>query len=413
MPKFYVTYKDQSGKAKTSVIDTKDSNSAVATIQGQGCFVVSVQPLEEVHKSSSPSSGINKALQQRKFSRNKASLQDIVVFARQLATMLEAGVPLLRSLTVIFDQIESRQLAGVVANVRNDIEQGFSFSKALEKHPAVFGQLWVSLVEVGEASGTMPRVLNKLTEYAEESVKFQSQLFGALVYPAVLCFIVSGAVLCFALFIGPIFEKVFLNMNISLPLITVLMLGLFKFIQTQFILIAAAIAGLIYLYKAYLKTPIGRWQTEMLLYNLPVVGNIYRLVVVEKFTSQMAILIESGVPILYALEISERLVDNMVCGAVLKDVRESVREGKLLADSLEKSTFFPSMAVQMIRVGEETGELSKMLGHVATFYKGQVQDFMKNMSVLIEPFMLVIMGGIIGTMVIAMFLPLLSLSTGS
>ncbi len=409
MPKFLVTFKDESGKSKTTVLDAKDSNDAVSSVQTQGVFVVAIQPLEEAQKNAQSSS---KKAAQRNYTHNKAKLQDIVVFARQLATMLEAGVPLLRSLTVILDQLESRELSMVVAEVRSDVEQGMAFSKALDKHPKVFGQFWVSLVEVGEASGTMPRVLKKLTEYAEESVKFQSQLIGALIYPAVLTVIVFLAVLAFALFIGPIFEKVFKNLNMSLPGITIMMMALFKFIQTQFLLIVAAITGMVFAFKAYVKTSVGRWQTEMFLYNLPTVGNIFRLVVVEKFTSQMAILIESGVPILYALEISERLVDNMVCGAVLKDVRNAVREGKLLADALEKSSFFPSISVQMIRVGEETGELSKMLGHVAVFYKGQVEDFMRNISVLIEPVMLVVMGGVIGTMVIAMFLPLLSISTG-
>lgn len=409
MPKFFVTYKDQSGKNLTSVVEEKDSNAAIASVQGQGHFVVAIQPLEHVPKPAALSAG---KISHSKFTHNNASLQDIVVFARQLATMLEAGVPLLRSLTVILDQIDSRQLAMVVFRVLADVEQGLPFSKALEKHPRVFSPFWVSLVEVGEASGTMPRVLLKLTEYAEESVKFQSQLFGALIYPAVLVVIVTLAILCFALFVGPIFEKVFRDMNMNLPGITVAMMALFHFIQTKFFLIVLAGVGGVFAFKAYVNTSPGRWQTEMFLYNLPTFGNICRLVVVEKFTSQMAILIESGVPILYALEISERLVDNMVCGAVLRDVRMAVREGKLLADSLEKSAFFPSMAVQMIRVGEETGELSKMLGHVSAFYKGQVQDFIKNISVLIEPVMLVVMGGIIGTMVVAMFLPLLSMSTG-
>ncbi|MBF0386668.1 MAG: type II secretion system F family protein [Candidatus Omnitrophica bacterium] len=409
MPKFFITFKDKTGKNKTSLVDDRDSNSAVAGVQAQGFYVIAVQPMEEAVPNAPVSAA---ALQNRKFTHNNVRLMDIVVFARQLATMLESGVPLLRSLTVILDQLESRQLAMVVAQVRADIEQGLAFSKALEKHPKVFSQFWVSLVEVGEASGTMPKVLKKLTEYAEESVKFQSQLVGAMIYPGVLLFIVTLAVLAFALFVGPIFEKVFMDMKMELPGITSFMMGLFKFIQTKFLFIIMGITGFVFAFKAYAATAGGRWQIEMLLYNVPTLGNIIRLIVVEKFTSQMAILIESGVPILYALEISERLVDNMVCAAVLKDVREDVREGKLLADSLEKSTFFPSMAVQMIRVGEETGELSKMLGHVSVFYKEQVQEFMKNISVLIEPVMLVVMGGVIGTMVVAMFLPLLSISTG-
>lgn len=407
MPKFYITSKDSSGKTQTSVHEAPDKDSAVMDAQAKGLFVVDIQPITESVKDSSSAISLS-----RKFSRNNVKLEDIVIFSRQLATMLDAGVPLLRSLVVISDQVESRQLALSLEQVKIDVEQGQAFSKALERHPKIFTQFWVCLVEVGEASGTMPKVLKKLTEYMEDAAKFQSQLLGAMIYPAILLTIGMGAVVCFALFIGPTFEKIFKDLNATLPGITLCMLAIFKFMQTQFLLIAAVITGLVYFFKSYVKTPMGRWQWEMLLFNLPTFGNVIRLVVVEKFTSQMAILIESGVPILYALEISERLVDNMVCGAVIKDVREAVREGKLLADSLEHSGFFPSMAVQMIRVGEETGELSKMLGHVAVFYKGQVEDFMKHISTMIEPIMLVFMGAIIGTLVVAMFLPLLTLSTG-
>ncbi len=409
MPKFFITSKDSFGKSQTSVLDAQDKNTAVSIAQSQGLFVISIEGLEQGKQDSAASESTRS---QHKYTHSNVKLEDIVVFARQLATMLEAGVPLLRSLSVISDQVESAKLSRILVQVRADVEQGQSFSKSLEKHPSVFGQFWVCLVEVGEASGTMPKVLKKLTEYLEEAAKFQSQLIGAMIYPGVLMTIGFGAVLCFALFIGPTFEKIFKDMNAELPGITVAMLAVFKFLQTKFLLLAAIITGAVFVFKAYVKTPMGRWQVEMFLYNVPTVGKIFRLVVVEKFTSQMAILIESGVPILYALEIAERLVDNMVCGAVIKDVREEIREGKLLANSMEKSGFFPSMSVQMIRVGEETGELSKMLGHVAVFYKGQVEDFMKNISTLIEPVMLIFMGGVIGTLVVAMFLPLLTLSTG-
>jgi len=246
----------------------------------------------------------------------------------------------------------------------------------------------------------------------EDAAKFQSQLIGAMIYPGVLLGIGTLAVLCFALFVGPVFKKVFADMHMSLPAITQIMLGVFDFLRTKFYILILAGVGAVFAFKAYVKSSGGRWSFEMFLFNTPSIGGMVRLVVVEKFTGQMSILIESGVPILYALEIAERLVDNMVCGAVIKEIRESVKEGKLLADAMEKSGFFPSMAIQMIRVGEETGELSKMLGHVAVFYKAQVEEFMKNISTLIEPVMLVFMGGVIGLIVISMFLPLLSLSSG-
>jgi type IV pilus assembly protein PilC len=409
MPKFFVTARTEQGKPHSSVVEAADKSLAVNIVQSQGLFVISAQPLEEVRKNSAAQVSAAKG---KKFTHKGVGLQDVVVFAKQLGTMIEAGVPLLKSLTVIADQVDSEKFSAILGQIKQDVEQGQTFSKALAKHPVVFGQFWVSLVEVGEASGTMPQVLNKLTSYMEEKEKFQSQIIGALIYPMVLLTVCLCAILAFALFIGPTFKKIFMDMKLQLPAITEFMLAFFDFLRSKFIFIIGAIVGLVFFFKSYIKTTAGRWQFETALFKLPVLGPIIRLIVIEKFTSQMAVLVESGVPILYALEISERLVDNLVCGSVIKGIRDAVKEGKLLAEPMDKSGFFPPMTVQMIRVGEETGELAKMLGHVAVYYKSQVEEFMRRISTVIEPVMLVFMGGIMGTMVVAMFLPILTLSTG-
>jgi type IV pilus assembly protein PilC len=409
MPKFFVTARTEQGKPHSSVVETVDKSSAVNIVQSQGLFVISAQLLEDVRKGPAVQSQSSKV---KKFTHTGIKLTDIVVFSKQLGTMIEAGVPLLKSLTVIADQVDSEKFSTVLQQIRMDVEQGQTFSKGLAKHPNVFGQFWVCLVEVGEASGTMPQVLKKLTEYMEEVERFRSQIIGAMIYPGVLLSVCIMAVLAFALFIGPTFKKIFSDMGLQLPGITTFMLALFDFLKTKFLLIIGGIFGLFVLFRNYTKTTAGRWQYEQALFKLPVLGPVIRLIVIEKFTSQMAVLVESGVPILYALEISERLVDNLVCGDVIKNIRNAVKEGKLLADPMEKSNFFPPMTVQMIRVGEETGELAKMLGHVAAYYKSQVEEFMRRISVIIEPVMLVFMGAIMGTMVISMFLPILTLATG-
>jgi type IV pilus assembly protein PilC len=409
MPKFFVTARTEQGKPHSSVVDAVDKNSAVNIVQSQGLFVISAQLLEDIRKGSAGQTSSGKV---KKFTHSGIRLQDVVVFAKQLGTMIEAGVPLLKSLTVIADQVDSQKFSVVLEQVKMDVEQGQTFSKALAKHPQIFGQFWVCLVEVGEASGTMPQVLKKLTEYMEDVEKFRSQIIGSMIYPCVLLTVCCCAILAFALFIGPTFKKIFHDMGMPLPGITQFMLAFFDFLKTKFLFIIGGIAGTVLFFRSYIKTSAGRWQFESTLYKLPILGPIVRLIVIEKFTSQMSVLVESGVPILYALEISERLVDNVVCGAVIKSIREAVKEGKLLADPMEKSGFFPAMTVQMIRVGEETGELAKMLGHVAKYYKSQVEEFMRRISTIIEPVMLVFMGGIMGTMVVSMFLPILTLSTG-
>jgi type IV pilus assembly protein PilC len=326
--------------------------------------------------------------------------------------MLEAGVTMLRSFNIIVSQIQSKQLYMATKEIHEDIEHGSSLSAALAKHPKLFDQFWVSLAEVGEASGTMPKVLNKLADHVEQEAAFKSAIISAMVYPAILFVVCIGAVMFFSLVVGPKFEDIFHQMHAQLPMMTQYLLATFNFIKHYILLIIGALVAVVFLLKSYIATPMGRLNYEKLLFGLPVVGEITKLIVVERFSSQMAILVDSGVPLLYSLEITEKLVDNKTCGLVIAQVREEVREGASMADSLLEAGFFPVMSVQMIKVGEETGDLGKMLQHVADFYQSSVEAFMKRFGSLIEPFMLVFMAAMIGTIVIAIFLPLFKLGQG-
>ncbi len=406
MPSFAYTAKDAAGKTKSAIVESLNEDVLVEKLQGEGYFVLSVKPANKVATPTSKAV----AKQTSGFTHNSVKIDDMLVFGRQLATMLEAGVTLLRSLDVISAQVESKTLSKALKQVRDDVEQGKPLSVSLAKHPKVFSQFWVSLVEVGEASGTMPMVLNKLAFYTEQQAAFSSTVTSALIYPAVLFFISMSAVIFFALFVGPKFEEIFKGMSVELPGLTVAVLALFKLIKNHFLLIILGLAGAVVLVRNYIKTDVGRLGFENIMFNLPVAGKIYKLIIVERFSSQMAILMDSGVPILFALEITEKLVENRTCALIITQIREAVREGKLLAEPMENSGFFPSMAVQMIRVGEETGELGKMLNHVSAFYQRNVEAFMKRLGTLIEPVMLVFMGGIIGVIVLAMFLPLFSMT---
>ncbi len=408
MPMFAYVVKDSSGKTKKDIAESLNEQSLIDRLQSEGYFIISVASALD-----KPAAKVNKpAKTGKKFTHNNIQIEDLLVFARQLATMLDSGITLMRSLTVIVDQIESRRLHDIVMDLRSNVEQGRTLSTSLAKYPKVFSQFWVSLVEVGEASGTMPTVLEKLTIYTEQQAAFRSTIVSALVYPGVLFFICVGAIAFFALFVAPRFEGIFTSMRVELPALTKTMLFVFKFVQKNILLIIGGLVGFFYFMKQFLKTHHGKLAFEKFMFNMPVVGKVYKLIVVERFAAQMAILVDSGVPILYALEITEKLVENITCAVIVSQIRESVREGKLLADPMQESGFFPSMAVQMIKVGEETGQLGKMLKHVAEFYERNVSEFMKRIGTLIEPVMLVVMGGVIGTIVLAMFLPLFSLTGG-
>ena len=407
MSKFSYTVKDINGKTKTDIADAFDQATLVDRLQKQGFFIITIQELKDTRagtKEGSASPAVHR------FTHSNIKLDDLLIFSRQLATMLESGVTLLRSLSVIVSQVESREFHRVLNEVKSDVEQGSPLSASLQKHSKIFNQFWVSLIEVGEASGTMPVVLDKLAFYLEQQSSFNAKVTSALIYPAILFFVCMGAISFFALFVGPRFETIFHSMHAELPFITRALLGTFNFIKRN-ILFFIFIAGITFIIlKKYTETYMGRLQFEKVLFKMPVMGPVFKLIIVERFASQMSILIDSGVPILYALDISQKLVDNNVCALVIEDIKEGVKQGKLLVEPMQKSEFFPVLAIQMIMVGEETGELSKMLKHVANYYQKNVETTMDRLGTLIEPFMIIFMGVIIGVILVAMFLPLFDVS---
>jgi type IV pilus assembly protein PilC len=408
MPNYFYEYIDKDSKKRSGTLDAVSEDALVAKLQGDGHFVVSVRLVKEKEGNE----GAPKAVEPKvtfKFDHEGCKIEDLLVFSRQLATLLEAGVTMLRSLDIVMPQIQSKQLYVTIRVIHDQIEQGSSLSAALAKFPKVFNQFWVSLAEVGEASGTMPMVLNRLADHVEKDHAFRAAIISAMIYPLILCTVCIGAVVFFALVVAPKFEEVFASMHADLPTMTKILLATFDFIKHYILLIIGAAVAFFIVAKSYVSTYIGRMQLEKLIYSLPVFGEITKLVIVERFAAQMSLLTESGVPILYSLEITEKVVDNITCGLVVAKVRESVREGKGMAEALAASGFFPMMAVQMIRVGEETGELGKMLKHVAAFYQENVEAFMKRFGTLIEPFLLVFMASIIGVVVISIFLPLFKL----
>lgn len=410
MPMYAYIVKDANGKTKKGIAESLDEEALVDKLQGEGFFVLNVRPA--VKESSQPQATKADAAASRKFSHNKVKLNDLLVLARELATLLESGVPLMRALVIICDQIQSKELYRVLSQVAGEVEQGKTLSNSMARHPKVFNQFWVSLVEVGEASGTMPAVLHKLVRYSEQEAAFRSSVTSALIYPIVLFCASLGAIAFFALFVAPRFEGIFNSMHIELPALTKVLLFIFKVVKEKALLLLTVAGVTFFLFRQYIRTSHGALVFEKAMFNLPVFGEMYKLIVVERFASQLSVLVDSGVPILFALEITERLVGNRTCALVVANIRESAREGKLLANPMQQSGFFPPMAVQMVKVGEETGQLGEMLRHVAEFYQKHVETFTKRFGIMLEPLMLVFMGGVIGTIVVAMFLPLFNLSSG-
>jgi type IV pilus assembly protein PilC len=332
------------------------------------------------------------------------------MFSRQLATMLEAGVTLLKSLDVLTKQIESRRLLEAAEDVKHSIANGNSFHDALIKHPKIFTDFWVHIVETGEASGALPVTLAQLADYLETTAAMRRKVTSALIYPAVLIGLSMVALTVFTVWIIPIFARVFESFNLELPAITVLVMNFSNFVRKFLLVLLAMFGVLVFLLFKYLQTENGKWQFDRIILKVPIVSSLFQRIAIERFASGLGTLIESGVPILYALDIVGKAVGNKVMEEGIGEVRESVRQGKGMGQPLGKNPIFTPMVVQMVAVGEEIGELGKMLRKISEFYKERIATALERITTLIEPIVLVFMGGVVGVMVVSMFMPIFQLA---
>ncbi len=409
MPKFFYIARDKTGNKVTGVEDAANQDDTITRLQAKNLIVVSVIP--EAGEGGRASITPDRVMKQRAtLKHNRVTGADLTLFCRQLATLLGAGVTILKSLDIITQQVASKRLYQVIKDLEKAMEAGLSFHEAIGKHPRVFSELWINLVESGEASGNLAMVLSRLAGYLERDAAFKKKIVSALIYPAILMCAGLSALLFMSIKIIPTFAEIFKGFNIELPFLTRVLLNISFFIRHfGFVMIIVSAVGFWFLRK-YISTKTGKKNFQSLLLKLPIFGEFFRTLSVERFTSEMSTLVESGVPILYSLEISERSVNNLVLGEVIHKIKEDVRQGKPLGESLGKSNFFDPMVVQMINIGEEIGELSNMFKRLNTFYQEYLENFLTRFTAMFEPAMLVFMGGIIGIMVIGLFLPIFEIS---
>lgn len=343
------------------------------------------------------------------FLQRGVSSQEICIFARQFATMIGAGVPLVRCLSILQTQADNPTFKKIITQIRSDVEGGSTFSKSLEKHPKVFSDLFCSLVKAGEIGGILDSILERLADYLESSETLKAKVKGALTYPVVVFGIAAMVVLALVMFVLPQFKEIFMGMNIELPLATTVLLATSDFmVAWWFILIPACVAVPILVWN-FFQTKTGSRIFDTNILRMPGIGTMMRKVAVAKFTRTLGTLIASGVPILQALEVTSQTAGNVVISDAVDKTRISIREGESIADPLRNSGVFPPMVVQMIAVGEETGELDKMLSKIADFYDTEVDTAVKGLTSVIEPIVIVFMGIVIGGIVLAVFMPMLKL----
>jgi len=406
--KFYYIARNKSAAKITGVEDASTQEEVLSRLQTKGLIVISIIP----ESKETPSNRADKEQVKGKprLKHNRITDEDLTLFCRQIATLLGAGVTILNSLEIISQQVASRRLYLVIKDLQKRMEAGLSFHEAMTKHPNVFSGLWINLVESGEASGNLAVILNRLANYLERNAAFKRKVVSALVYPVILILAASGAFLFITIQIIPVFEGIFKEFNITLPLLTQILIGISFFIRTKFIIVIIAVIALWYGIKKYISTKDGRRKLEALELKLPVFGDFFRALTVERFSSEMSTLLESGVPILYSLEIAERSVDNILVGGIIHDIKESIREGKPLKQQFERSGYFDPMVVQMIGIGEEIGELPQMFKRINAFYQEYVETFLGRFVSIFEPFLLIFIGLLIGIMLVGIFMPIFQIA---
>ena len=339
----------------------------------------------------------------------RVKLKELAVFCRQFATMVNSGLPILRALAILADQTESEALAKVITQVRMDVEQGASLSIAMGKHPKAFNDLFIAMVKSGETGGVLDDVLLRLADMIEKEVKLRGKIKSAMTYPiAVVCLVVliMSAML---LFVVPQFKSIFDSLGGTLPLPTRILLGMSNIVKKDWYLIIGAAVGLSFAFKRFKNTESGRARVDALKLKTPVFGPLFHKTALSRFSSTLGMLLKSGVPILQALDIVSDTVNNKVIARAVVDTQASVREGDSIAKPLSKHPVFPAMVVQMLSVGEETGQIDTMLGKVAQFYNEEVEAQVDALTSLIEPLLIAVIGGCVGAAVVALYMPMFNI----
>jgi type IV pilus assembly protein PilC len=397
--------------AETYTYKVRDRKGALLTgeITGESPDLV-LSKLRELKYIPLEVKAKNSGLQREfRFRPGRVKLKDLAVWSRQFATMINSGLPLLRTLSILEEQSEDPVLKKVVSEMRLDVEKGSSLSTALGKHRKTFSRLYIAMVKSGETSGTLDGVLLRLADTIETEVSLRQKIKSAMTYPIVVLILVTLILVAMLLFVVPTFQDLYSNLGGTLPLPTRILLAVSQGFRKYFLVLAAVAGGAVYLFKRWKGGDKGRLAWDKLKLRIPIFGVLFHKAALSRFSRTLSVLSKSGVPILQSLDIVAETVNNEVIAVAVRDVQAAVKEGESLATPLARHSVFPPMVVQMIAVGEETGALDTMLEKIADFYDDEVSAAVESLTSLIEPVMIAIVGGAVGTIVICLYMPLFNI----
>jgi len=404
MPVYEYKGVTSNGRSVSGVQDGEGLKAVKSKLKKEGIIVL------EIREGASASAARREAMNFTFGTRIR--LGDVANATRQLATLLSSGLPLMDALTVLVEQEENAGLRGALSSVRDRVREGTSLADALKENPKAFSPLFVNMVSAGEASGTLDITLDRLADFLDEQVRFRGRLSAALAYPAFMTLIGISMLFFIFSFVMPRIVGMFTDMKQQLPFITLVLLGVVRFLSSFWWAILLALGGAGYYLRKYLKTQTGREVFDAKVLTLPVFGTLIRMIAVARFTRTFGTLLQSGVPTLAALDIVKNVIGNSVLANAVQKARENVREGESIADPLRRSGLFPPVVVQMVAVGEKSGELEKMLLKISDSFERTVDTRITGLMALLEPIIILIMGVVIGFIVIAIMLPMLEMSSG-
>ena len=423
MPKFNYVAMDSRGKETKGTLDVANQNEAISRLKEMGYFPTKVTEAEKPKADkkgkagAAPAPGAKGKGGKRSINIRIPGLGSgvkskvLTTFTRQLATLVDAGLPLLRGLRVLEKQERNATLKRIIGDLALSIEGGSTFSEALAQHPKVFNRLFVNMVKAGELGGVLEVVLNRLSEFMEKAQKIKGKVVAAMFYPAAVMFVAVTILIILMVFVVPKFKQIFQDMLEGKPLpgFTQLILGISEVIAGNFLASVGVLIGLFIIFKLFIRTKFGRKLFDRVKLNFPVLGPVISKVAIARFTRTLGTLISSGVPILQALNIVRETSGNVIISNAVASVHESVKEGETITQPLEASRVFPPMVISMVDVGEQTGALPEMLMKIADNYEDEVDNAVSAMTSLLEPIMIVFLAVIVGSIVIALFLPLITL----
>ena len=401
MPTFKYVTRNQEGKTVTGKIAADSRELIVTELRQRELIIISIDEEKSSVLKASPA----------KKSGKKVKSEDLVIFTRQFATMIDAGIPIIQALEALAEQASDPSFRSTIDAIREDIQMGGGLSAAFGRHEKVFDSLYVNMIRVGETGGVLTGVLERIATYLEKSEKLKHKVQSALIYPAVVVSMALLITLVLIIKVVPTFAQIYDSLGQELPVMTQLLINFSKLLQKQFFLVVGVVVVLGIALVQYRKTPKGSLQIDALLLKMPIFGDLICKVAVSRFCRTLSTLSQSGVAILESLEIVGKTCGNRVIEVLTADVKASVREGESIAEPLAKSPVFPPMVTRMIAIGEKSGQMEKMLSKIAEFYEEQVDTAVDGLTKLIEPLVIGFLGIVVGFIVIALFMPILNLTS--